>query len=322
MPTLQPGENLQAAIEALAPGAALRLAAGEYRLEDPLRLRRGVRLVGAGAAQTRITRLRTPHARLVEAHPPTGEALHLEDLALAWADGEARPGVYLFQSDVLVVEGGEVALRGCRLAGSASEHARSHDMYGGSGLRVGADAQVRAEGCEIVIHGGHGVKASGRAVLVLENCWVAENRGFGLLIEGGAAVEARQAAFVDNAHGGVAGFDAAAVVLSQGQVQGNRRVGVRLETTGGTALEGCMVESNGGTGVEAKGGTLAIAGGVIRGNGGDGLWIAERCQVRAIDLVIEENRGFGLAADPGATVALTRVAIFGNTRGSVGEVTS
>lgn len=318
MDALQPGENLQAALDALAPAAVLRLAAGEHRLEAPLCLRRGVRLVGAGAAHTRITRLRAPHSHLVEAHPPSGEALWLEDLALAWADGcEDRPGVYLFQSDVLVVAGGQVALRACRLAGSEAEHGRSNDMYGGSGLRVAGDGTVRADGCEIVTHGGHGVTAGDRAVLALANCWVAGNRGSGLLAEDEAAVEARATAFVENERGGVAAFDQATLTLVEATIQANRRGGVRLHATGAARLEGCTLEANGGPGVEVKGGSLTITGGVIRRNGGDGLAIAEPGHVAAADLMIEENRGFGVTAGTGATVELTRVAILGNARGGI-----
>ncbi len=321
MDALRPGEDLQAALDALAPGAILRLAAGEHRMEAPLRLLRGVRLIGAGAAHTRITRLRTPHTHIIEARLPTSEALWLEELAIAWADGcEDRPGAYLFQSDVLVVAGGQVALRGCRLAGSADEHGRSNDMYGGSGLRVAGDGKVRAEGCEFVTHGGHGVMAGNRAVLALANCWVADNRGSGLLAEGEAAVEARATAFVENDRGGVAAFGAAAVALVAATVQANRRAGVRLAATGAGRLEECTIEANTGPGVEVEVGTLTIVGGVIRRNGGDGLAVAARCHVVAVDLVIEENRGFGVVAATGATVELTRAAILGNSRGGVERV--
>lgn len=318
MDTLRPDENLQAAIDALAPGAVLRLAAGEHRLEAPLCLRRGVRLVGAGATHTRITRLRTPHTHVVEAHPPAGEALWVEDLAIAWADGcEDRPGEYLFQSDVLVVAGGQVSLRGCRLAGSAREHGRSNDMYGGSGLRVAGGGEVRAEGCEIVTHGEHGVAASDRAALVLENCWVAGNRGIGLLAEDETAVEARATAVVENERGGVATFGAAALALVASTVQGNWRAGLRLAASGVGRLEECTIEANTGPGVEVRRGTLCIAGGTIRRNGADGLVIAECCHVAATDLVIEENRGFGVAAGVGTSIELTRTALIGNLRGGI-----
>jgi hypothetical protein len=318
MACLRPSDDLQAALDALAPGAALQLAAGEYRLEAPLRLRRGIRLVGAGLTQTRLTRLRTPHAHIAEAHPAGGETLLLEELSIAWADdGEDRPGVYLFESDVLVVSGGQVTLRGCRLAGSAREHERSNGMYGGAGLRVKGDGEVQATDCEIVDHGGHGVVVGDRAALTLATCWVAGNRGMGLLAEGEVTVAARHTAFVANARSGIAAFGGTTLTLVEAVVQGNGRGGVRFDTTSPGRLAGCTIEENAGPGIEVATGTLAIAGGTIRRNSGDGLVVAEGCRVSAVDLVIEGNRGFGVTEGAGASLELASTTIFNNARGGI-----
>jgi hypothetical protein len=318
MARLRPTDDLQAALDALAPGSVLQLAVGEYRLAGPLHFRRGVRLVGAGMAQTRLTRPRMPHAHIAEAHLPVGETLLLEDLAIAWADdGEDRQGVYLFQSDVLVVSGGRVTLRGCRLAGSAREQERSNDMYGGSGLRVAGDGEVRADSCEIGDHGGHGVVVGDRATLALANCWVTGNRGMGLLAEGEATVAAGHTAFVANARSGLAAFGGTALTLVEAAFQGNGRGGVRFDTTKAGRLAGCTIEENVGPGLEVVTGTLAIAGGTIRRNSGDGLVVAVGCRVSATDLVIEGNRGFGVTEGAGACLELASTTIFNNARGGI-----
>ena len=317
MPTVQPGDPLQAALDALSPGAVLRLAPGEFCLAAPLHLRRGIRIVGAGAARTRLVRPRAPHALVAEAHPPTGEVLTLEGLTIGWVEGDdGLPGTYLFQSDVLVVAGGRVDLRGCRLAGSEAEHRRSNDdLYGGSGLRVEGAAEVRVEGCEVVNHGGHGLVVGATAKATMANCWVAGNRGAGLLVESSATAEAHATAFTDNVRGGVAAFDDAALVLVTAMVQVNGRFGVRLAASRDARLEGCTIEGNSGPGVLVEAGSPLLARGAIRGNSGDGVAVAAGRQVVMTELVIEENRGFGVALGRGATADLADAVIFHNARG-------
>lgn len=318
MTTFPPDVPLQAVLDALDPGAVVHLEPGTYRLDAPLRLQRGVRLAGAGAAATRIVRPRTPHAHVAAARVPGCEELVLEDLTLGWDDGHAdAPGAYLFASDVLVVESGRVALRRCHLLGSAAEHRKANDMYGGDGLRATGEAEVRAEECEIRDHGGHGVVVRQRAKASLDACWVAGNRGMGLLAVDEAAPEVRATTFTENERGGVAAFDDAALAIQDATIQANRRFGVRLETRRRLRLDGCAIEANGGPGILIMMGEAAVAGGAIRGNADDGVRIAGGVAATARDVVIAENRGFGVALGPGAAFEMAGVAIYGNGRGDV-----
>ena len=79
-------------------------------------------------------------------------------------------------------------------------------------------------------------------------------------------------------------------------------------------VEGCAIEANVGPGIELVGGSLVLQGGAIRHNAGDGLAIATTCH--ATDVVIADNRGFGVQEAPGATLQLANASIFGNMRGN------
>jgi hypothetical protein len=307
---LNPGDDLAAVLGGLAEGTEVELGAGEFRLAAGFTLTRKLWIRGQGPERTRVLARRAPHGHVL-ALDLTGPPFELDGLTLGYYDddGEA-PGVYLFQSDVLVVRRGFVWLRDCRLAGSAVEHAKTGKVYGGAGLRVGGGADVVATACTFEAHGGQGVAVVGPAHLALDTCRIAGNRGFGLAATGDADVRVQATIVADNGHGGLVLEAGAGGTMSDSVIENNRGPGLLLDTAAACQVLACSLGGNAGPGVEVRQGRPTLSGNAIVRSRLAGCLVAAGAGVEATENRIEDTDGDGIQVGQGATVHLVRNAVY------------
>lgn len=210
----------------LAQGGEVRLGAGTFRVERPLELGPGLRLVGAGPDRTRL--VLAPGAFL--ALPlGVGRGVRLEEVALE-REGNAEaaeeppvlqvPATSRLEARALVLKGegrgtsllwvrGEASLKGCRLEG------------GPRGVRVALvlaeESRVALEECLVRNAIQAGVVVPGKAHLDLRGGQVGPTGHNGVLVYPGGSLRAEGVLFTGNPFAAVAVMGEAEVYL-----RGNR----------------------------------------------------------------------------------------------------
>ncbi|MBB6098649.1 hypothetical protein HNR42_002084 [Deinobacterium chartae] len=246
-PIRPPGGNLLRALQAAPDGATLRLAPGKFALPAPLTLTRPVRLVGSGAQQTRIVCEAPTYVLLVQAR-----GVIFEDLRV---DHGGR-----MAADVVVVQDGDLTLRGCELGGGV----QATDGSAGNGLALLSAAQVRARDLISSGNGGSGVHLEGRARLDLEGGRLERNGSCGAVFFEATGGCLRGVSVIRNAVHGVAVAGQADPLLEENTLEDNRECGLAyLEQGGGEAVRN-----------------------TVRGNGLHGIYVVQTARP-----VLRENRG-------------------------------
>jgi parallel beta-helix repeat protein len=160
----------------LAPdGATILLSSGTYRLEEPLDIRKPLRLVGTGMDETEIVSNVERYAIRLSGKGPFAT----EDITFRH-EGTAA-------ADVVVVQGGEVSFACCRFTGLFSEW--------GEGARVGLRLQGETTGivrdCVAVGNYAAGILVEGQSQPTLEGNICTDN-GAGIAYFENASGTARQ----------------------------------------------------------------------------------------------------------------------------------
>jgi hypothetical protein len=197
---LAPGDDLATAVVVAPAGSTVRLAPGEYRVDEAVLVLQALTIVGAGADRTLVTSYAGDIAVLAGA---TSE-LVLADLTLALAV-EGAVG--------LLLEAPTYAVRGVHVTGG-----RAAETGGGSGIVIGIPDALQA------------ARADGPPGRRIEDTEVSENEGGGILVQGGAIPEMHRLTLRDNGACGVCYLGSEGGVLTESRLMGND-VGVWLANT-------------------------------------------------------------------------------------------
>lgn len=196
---VSPGEDLMTALAESAPGSTLELAAGEFRLSEPIVLLAGVVIRGAGRDRTSIVSSAGEAAVLAL----TDGRVELRDLTIRHEGKAAASAVLGGPAAALVVTAS-------RLTGAVSDAGGQ----GGSGILMF----------------GTGTEGSGRGTTVeVTDADLSGNQVAGLVLSGGHRASVAGSDFRDNGQCGICFLDA-----SDGSVQGSTFTanGVGVAVTG------------------------------------------------------------------------------------------
>ena len=203
--------TLEGAVEKARAGDIIELPAGEYRLQKPLVVGKSLTLRGAGAARSKVR---------CEAE---GWVLRLEGKGrwqlegLTWEHGGES------WADVVVVEGGELEMRGCVCRGGVQDEANKRS---GAGLWLTGKSKGVVRESEFVGNGLHGIQVSGESVPVLEGNRCEENQKVGIAYGDRSGGTARNNICQKNGGSGIEVGGESQVVLEENQCDDNDRYGI------------------------------------------------------------------------------------------------
>ena len=269
--------SLEAAVDAVSPGSTLVLESGTYRLARSLVIRRPLRLVGAGMDQTEVVSEAKGYVILFIG----GGLFAAEDITFR------HQGTAV--AEVVVVEGGEIALARCRFTGAVS---KEDQLMAGLLLR-GSTAGV-VQDCVADGNDGAGILVTERAQPVLEGNVCTDNH-FGIYYWGNAGGTARQNECTENRYDGIALGVQAQPTLDGNVCTDNKYSGIYISEQAQPTLEGNVCTGNGHDGIAYFG----DAGGVARqnecsGNESHGISVQEQAQPTLEGNVCTGNRYNGI----------------------------
>jgi parallel beta-helix repeat protein len=200
--------TLTEAVVELAPGGSIRLGAGEYRLNEPLRQEKALRVQGEGLETTAI--VGTAAGWVWRCEEPY--SLVAQGVTFQYA-GEAP-------ADVLMFSGEELELEACRLRGAVG----TAGDVGGSGLVIWGPGRGRVKGCVSTENTWAGIRVAGKAQPILESNRVLGGE-VGILYQGQAAGAARQNECLEN-EVGIAVQERATPTLEENASRKNKTAGL------------------------------------------------------------------------------------------------
>jgi len=288
-------KTIKAAMDAAAFGDVILVAGGVY--EEPVTLRDGVTVIGAGPQRTIVRYTYAFDAVLIIDHVSSGrvEGMTIERaasilegpaiqviagtavLAGCVVSGGAGPGIDVadmasnLSLDSVTVEdnagagvwvhgGGRVSLRGC----TAREN-------GGPGLRAEGGTRVEVVGTRFEGNGEEGVVLGSDAAAVLRECEVVGHSSAGVWASADAEITASNLVLTDNVPVAVRLTDCAVGTFDALRVEGGGDA-VSCEDLAACTMQGCRLEAVGGDGLHAAdGGSILAETCAIVGSAGDGV---------------------------------------------------
>lgn len=221
-------EDLLAAVAKAAPGATLYLAAGEYRLSDPLVLLDGLTIAGAGQEETVVVSS-SAEVSVVVISP---DLVGLRGLTVR-RDTEVPGSVVVAGGSVtLAIE--EVVLRGGRAAKDVGGGA-GLDLAGASGGTAPAVTTVELTNVDLVDNGWAGLAVGTGHRVSMSGGRIADNGECGACFLAGAQGSLEDVVVVDNGVG-VAAVGASTPVLSRLRISGGE-VGVQVGDTASPSID-------------------------------------------------------------------------------------
>lgn len=298
--TVEPGDDLAAAVHAAGPGAVVRLAAGRHELDEPLVTLRATSLVGEGSGRTTLAAGAEGSVLLHLGAVP----LSLEGVALVHEGDEA--------ASVVVVASGAYRLQDVELRGAVADEERSAGwglVLGGGDNELGpADDQVLQD-VTVTDNEAGGVVAVDRAPDVT-GLTATDNGGCGVCYLGSAGGSITGGTLSSNLTGlSIAG--AATPDLVDVAISGNSELGILVEGTAAPTIERVTVTGNGPVGIAVTGdASVTVRGGTVTGHGEAGL-LAEGDSTASFTGVEVVASTLGVLVRDGAAAAVVDVAITG-----------
>ena len=269
--------TIQAALDAIPPaGGVVRLPAGDFKISEPLILRRGdTRLEGVGSATNIINTNQEGQPALIIAHAD-GDKVKKEDRL--W----------------------RVNLANFRITGNEKS---------GHGIVATLIEEIFVQGVSVSYHGGDGIRLE-RCYEDprISNCLITYNKKVGLNILGGHDIVVSANQFEEN-NDALHCIDSFNLCMTGNNLDDHLNLGVLIENTYGSVLSGNMIEECKGTAItldrDCYG--ITISANVIAHNGaGIDLKDAHGCAISANTFTIMKTDALRIGPDSG------RITVTGN----------
>lgn len=232
-------KNLQAAVDAVAPGGTITLAAGTY--ETGVTLWKSLRLRGAGRTQTTIKAPPGYHvvvSIITEAKNVLIEGLGVtasaSDGIVAYGEStlqevqitqSGRNGIHLRGTGVVTLNNAQISANTTGLTAESSSRLFTENSQisrnTGVGLSVRGSAQVSVANSTLSANGENGCTVEGTAVATLHGAVISENGRGGLLVMGSARLNLWSSQVTANKFDGVWARGSANVEVRQSTVENN-----------------------------------------------------------------------------------------------------
>ncbi len=317
--TIRPGESLQAAIDAAAPGDVICLARGTWT--ENILIDKPLTLVGRGAGRTFIDAVEFSRPVVTISdwglEPIEVTLKGLTVSGLGGVSGVSIGGSAQAEIKNCVVSGrwwglevadsarlalshstvSENTQRGVVLSGSARATISHSSISGNTGLGVwlADSAEAAFDHCEIADNLGHGLWLREEARVVLSDCSVDTNRGHGLWLTGQSSAQVLRTEISGSWDQGIAVEDSAAVELTHSDVLSNWH-GVEFRGMAQGTIAGTTVSKNRWDGIGIKDSSrVTVAESTVSANG-LGIWVGNQADAEINDCLIEANSVYGVFA--------------------------
>lgn len=292
--TVQPGQSIQAAIDAAPQGAVICLAEGEWR--EDLTVAKSLTLRGSGTEKTTIKGREVGWWPVIEIGGSPETEVWIEGIAIVggnngiWARGSSK-----VQLSSVTVEGNRQNgitiwdLADVTILGSTVATNRHH------GIAISDLATAFIADSSIKHNGWFGIEGRGSAQVNLSNSIVTDNGEYGLFLQGASEITIREST-VRSAVLGIGISGTARAVITGSFIEGGESGGVYLENTAHATITGSTIA------------------------GGESLYgviILDSAQASIERSVIADHWLYGISAWNSATVSIAHSDVHGNTYGIV-----
>lgn len=323
--TVQPGESIQAKIDAAGAGDVICLARGEWI--ECIVIDRPLTLVGKGAGRTVIdagtasrpgvkvlSRGTDPIDVKVEGLTISGSGLGSGIEISGQASVEVRDctvsgrhhGVQVSDSARLTLTGCTIsgnAQRGVTLIGSSRAGITGSRIEGNKrfGLWLAGSAQALLSDSVVSGNGSHGFWLRDKARVELSDCSISGNGGRGVWLTGQSEAQLLRCPVSGNSRQGILAGDSARLELIDSRMLSNWH-GIELASEARANVAGTTVSQSRFDGVRIRQSARAtISASAISANR-RGVWLEGEAEAEIRDCQIEENAAFGLLSSYEAVV--------------------
>ncbi len=293
-------QNVQEALDALAPGGTILVQNGTYEvgltLWKPVTVR--------GNSETVLKAL--PERQLVLSVIAEAQSVVLEGVTVTGSRGD---GVVLYgQTTLRNIKISDHADDGVEIAGSAIVQYISSSISGNrdDGLFASERAQLTLIDTTISNNEGDGIEARDSTSVRLQNSQVSGNKLRGLDVRIAAQLELVSSRVTENKSDGLVLRDAVHANLESAQIIKNGADGLLVTDKARATLTNSQIAENGTNGLEVSGAATAeIARTALQGNGSEpacmradqlcsGIVVIGDAQVRLIDSIVRGSADWGI----------------------------
>jgi len=315
--TVQPGESIQAAIDAASSGDVICLAEGEW--EEHLSIEKSITLRGAEDGVT---------IRGYEANVPVVTVYFP-------AEGNEQKAVVL--QELTITGGSGTGGAGLELKGAARAEAEDCTIFGNrSGVVLSDTARLTLSSCTIT-ENRHGIELRDSARIAVQDGEINHNYSHGISVTDVAYAEFTDTSLSATQWGmGAEASGSAELVMVGCNVEGNNGVGLKVRNTAQVELIDCTITENGSDGVEVwdsaiaklsgcslsdhitgvvlSGGRVEITDSSISRNSLYGIWLTTNARATIVNSTISANGADGIQLGHEAEAAIKGTHVTANGR--------
>jgi parallel beta-helix repeat protein len=310
------------AISEIKEGGEITLQPGEYRLREPLHIRKSLTISGAGHEKTLI--VFEGKSIFAEGEGKCGGIkfsgegmLSIRDVSIRYAGADEG-------CDVITVVKGDLRLTRCFISGGVG-HDEKKNLIGG-GVWVHKTSNAVISGC-IIADNEVGVSVSARSKARIEFSKILGNGEWGIAIDGNASSEVRHCEISNNGIG-ILASDESRLVARNNTCEGNTYSGIALFGSAQGEVVGNTCRNNGLHGIYADEQSRLVArNNTCEGNKQDGISLFGSAQGEVVGNTCRNNGTDGIAAQEQSRLVArnntcernqdTGIALFGSAQGEV-----
>jgi len=252
-------QNIQEAVDAIAPGGTILLQNGTY--DVGLTLWKPVTLRGPAT----LTAL--PDRQLILSLTAEAESVIIESVTITGSRGD---GLLLY---------GQALLQNTQITKNADD-----------GVEISGAARVQLKNTSVLSNGDDGLFVSEKAQVTLTNSTVSENKGDGIEARDSTMIKLQNSQIASN---GLRGLDvriAAQLELSESRVVGNKADGGVVRDSAQARLEAAQILNNGANGLVVTDKALGvIANSTLSANASNGLEVSGTATAEVRRTVVQSN---------------------------------
>jgi parallel beta-helix repeat protein len=300
------------AISEIKEGGEITLQPGEYRLREPLHIRKSLTISGTGYEETVIVfegkSIFTEDEGRCGGIKYSGEGmLSIRDVSLRYA------GVDVVC--VITAVKGDLRLTRCFISGGVGRDEKKNLIGGGVwvhktsntvisgciiadnevGVGVSARSKARIEFSKILGNGEWGIAIGGNASSEVRHCEISNN-GIGILASGESRLVARDNTCEENSYSGIALFGSAQGEVNGNACRNNGLHGIYAGEQSRLVARNNTCEGNQGFGIALLGSAQGtVVGNTCRNNGTYGIYADNQSRLVALNNTCEGNEMSGIA---------------------------
>ncbi|MCX8103624.1 MAG: right-handed parallel beta-helix repeat-containing protein [Candidatus Bipolaricaulota bacterium] len=293
-------QNLQEALDALAPGGTVLLQNGTYEV--------GLTIWKPVALRGNATLRALPERQLVLSVIADAQAVTLDGVTVTGSRGD---GLLVYGPTTLRnVQSTRHADDGVEIAGSAVVELLSSSVSGSGddGIFVSENARLTLLDSTVSDNGGDGIEARDSTRVRLQNSQVSKNKLRGLEMRISAQLELANSQVMENKSDGLALRDSVQATLESAQILKNGADGLLVTDKARATLTSSTIAENGNDGLEvSSAATAEIRRTVLQSNGSaeaclradqlcSGVVAIGDAQVRLIDSAVRGSADWGIMA--------------------------